>query len=133
MTRGVFLLWLALVAVGVAACAAQPERVTLDQFFNASKALDKAALEHVATVTFDPQANGVVEKFDIVNVKSDPDSKKIVTVAAQVKIAGQAELTDKTIVLTLAKRASQKDTADGEQWIVTGFIERLGTPMTPRS
>jgi hypothetical protein len=119
--------------VAVAACAAKPERVTLDEFFKASRVLDKAALERVATVTFDPQANGVVEKFDIVNVKDDPGNKKIVTVAAQVKLAGESELTDKTIVLTLAKRASQPNAADREGWIVTGFIERLGTPMTPRS
>jgi hypothetical protein len=122
-----------LLVLALAACTAHPERSTLDEFFNASKIIDKTALSHMATVAFDPQEHGIVESFDVANVRDDGDTRKIVTVAAKVKLPGRDGLADETIVLTLTKNALPGDPAARDRWIVTGFIERLGTPVPPRS
>jgi hypothetical protein len=123
----------AAVGIFLSACAAHPERSTLDEFFNASKIIDKTALSHMATVAFDPQEHGIVEHFDVVNVRDTGDTRKIVTVAAKVKLPGRTDQADETIVLTLTKGALPNDPEARDRWIVTGFIARLGTPATPRS
>lgn len=113
-------------ALVFAACSAKPERATLDEFFTQSKLFDKTALQHISTVVFDPKADGIVETFEVQDVTDDGADRKTVTVVAQVKMQGAAAPVQKTILLTLARR---------DRWIVTGFIERAGTPAraAPRS
>src|SRR4051794_12572295 len=87
------------------ACSARPERATVDEFFAASRLRDKTALEHRATVIFEPLENGVVESFEITNVAPQDENTKAVTVSAQVKLPQAREATQRTILLTLAKGA----------------------------
>jgi hypothetical protein len=120
-------------ALGLPACTARPERATLDEFFTQSRLLDKTALQHISTVIFDPQADGIVERFDISGMSKEENNTKTVTVSAQVRMPGSGGLTEKTILLTLAKGILKNDAAARGRWIVTGFIERAGKPATPRS
>jgi hypothetical protein len=115
-------------------CAAgcvKPEQSIVDEFFTRSKLLDKVALQRVSTVVFDPAVNGIVESFDISKVSPEENGAKTVTVSAQVKVPGGGSLVQKTILLTLSK-TRQGSPQTPEHWIVTGFIEREGTPATPR-
>jgi hypothetical protein len=120
-------------AFAAASCAAKPERATVDEFFAQSKLLDRTALQHIATVVFDPQANGIVERFEITSVSEQDERHKTVAVLAQVKLPDGAGMVEKSILLTLAKGAVANDPAAAERWIVTGFIERPGKLPTPRS
>ncbi|HEX4346598.1 MAG TPA: hypothetical protein VHZ73_03455 [Vicinamibacterales bacterium] len=120
------------VALIVSGCSAHPERSTIDEFLNASKLLDKTALSHMATVVFDPQESGIVERFDVANIRDDGETRKIVTVDADVKLPRQDALSEETIVLTLTKNALPSDPQARDRWIVTGFTARLGTPAKPR-
>lgn len=122
-----------LAALLAGACRAKPERSTLDEFFTQSKLLDRTALQHIATVVFDPQTNGIVERFEITSVADQDNGHKTVAVAAQVRLPNDAGVVEKTILLTLAKDAVRDDPAAAGRWIVTGFIERAGKPPTPRS
>lgn len=126
-------LQMGLLLLFLSACTAHPERSTLEEFFSTSKLLDKTALSHLATVVFDPQENGIVETFDIANVRDDGEARKVVTVGAHVKLPGQGEASEETIVVTLTKNALPSDPLARDRWIVTGFIARLGTPATRRS
>ena len=119
-------------AVLLSGCAAHPERSTLDEFFNASKLLDKTALSHMATVIFDPRESGIVETFDVANVRDDGEAKKVVTTAAHVKLPGRSDVSEETIVVTLTKNGLPADPQARDRWIVTGFIARPGTPPTRR-
>jgi len=83
---------------------------------------DKTALEHTATVIFEPHVNGIVERFDITNVAPELNGSKNVTVRADVK-QPDGRMVQKMIVVTLS-RGVLKDDPDGDRrWIVTGFID----------
>ena len=125
-------LQIGILALCLSACAAHPEHSTLDEFFNASKLLDKTALAHMATVIFDPAENGIVETFDVANVRDDGDARKVVTTGARVKLPGRSDASEETIVVTLTKNALPNDRLARDRWIVTGFAARLGTPPTRR-
>lgn len=114
------------------ACGAKPERAVLDRFFTQSRLLDKTALKHISTVIFDPQADGIVETFDVVNVSKEENGTKTVTASAQVRMPGERGPMQKTILLTLAKGALKDDPEARDSWIVTGFIERAGKPAIPQ-
>ncbi len=76
-----------LAALSVIACGVPPERSIVDEFFAESRLRDKTALEHVATVTFEPRVNGIVESFEIKNVSPEMDKTKTVIVAARAEAA----------------------------------------------
>ena len=53
-----------LAAIVASACGRQ-ERSVVDEFFTQSRLRDKTALQKIATVTFEPRTQGIVEQFDI--------------------------------------------------------------------
>jgi hypothetical protein len=110
------------VALLTAACVAHgSEQRLLDEFFAASRLRDRTALQHLATVIFEPAQQGTVTAFTIVGVDNLEPSKDGV-VAKQVRVAAPVRLPEggtamKTIVLVLERRA---------HWMVTGFSVRSG-------
>ncbi len=59
-------------ALFVAACgSSSPEQQLLTNFFRASRIRDNATLANLAAVSFDPRADGAVEKFSITNVGAE--------------------------------------------------------------
>ena len=116
-----------LVALAFAGCGVPPERSIVDEFFAESRLRDKTALQHVATVAYEPHINGIVETFEIKKVSPELDNTKTVVVAAQVKLP-DGGTADKSITLTMARRAIQDDPAKRDRWIVTGFIEAAAPP-----
>ena len=118
-----------LAALCLTACGVPPERSIVDEFFAESRLRDKTALQHVATVAFEPHINGVVESFEIKTVSPELDHTKTVIVAAQVKLAAGGTV-EKNITLTMARDAGKlnNDAASRDRWIVTGFIEAAAPP-----
>jgi hypothetical protein len=56
------------VATAAASCSHRVEQRTLQDFFDLSRLGDRAALGAIATVRFDPSADGVVTAFTIASV-----------------------------------------------------------------
>jgi hypothetical protein len=113
------------------ACSVPPERSIVDEFFAESRLRDKTALQHVATVAFEPQVNGIVESFKVksVIVGDTPGKRtKSVTVDAQVKLP-DGRMTQRTIILILAFGAPKNDPTARDRWIVTGFVEPAAAPQ----
>jgi|HubBroStandDraft_6_1064221.scaffolds.fasta_scaffold1126449_1 hypothetical protein len=124
-----------LAAAWLAACGVGQERSIADQFFAESRLRDKTALQRIATVAFEPHINGIVERFEITKVSPEEDHTKRVTVAAQVKLPDGTKA-QKTIVLLMTHLAPDARTDDPDRrsrWIVTGFMDAVASPATPRS
>jgi hypothetical protein len=106
----------AVVAVG---CGRQ-EQAVVNEFFSQSRLRDKTALQKIATVTFEPTVQGIVQTFEIVNVTEEENGAKAVTVTADVKLP-DGRMVQKRIVLTMTKG------------LITGFLEAAAPPPSPRS
>jgi hypothetical protein len=53
------------------ACGGGAEKGTLDNFFRASKMRDNSTLANIATVSFDPRTDGLMESFSVTNVSEE--------------------------------------------------------------
>jgi hypothetical protein len=108
-------------AAFLSACGRQ-ERSVVDEFFAQSRLRDKTALQKVATVTFEPRVQGIVEQFEITKVTPEENQTKTVTVSAQVKLPN-GTVTHEVIVLTMS------------HGLITGFlgVPFQEAPAAPRS
>lgn len=64
----VLLVLVALTFPLLAACGSPPERNALRQYFQASRMRDNTTLVNIATVSFNPAEQGIVQKFNIESV-----------------------------------------------------------------
>ena len=99
------------------ACGRQ-ERSTVDEFFAASRLRDKTAIQKVATVIFEPNVQGIVERFEITKVSPEENGTKTINVSAQVKLP-DGRMIQKTIVLTMTRG------------IITGFLDAGSLEVSP--
>ena len=120
-----------LLALTIADCGlriADSDRVLLNQFFAASRLRDLTALRKFGTVVFEPARDGIITRFDIVDVvpatRAEP---RQVLIEAPVRLPeGRTAL--KNYAMTI------------HNGLVTAFSERLGlslvegsaSPSTPR-
>ena len=95
------------------------EQVLL-RFFEASRVYDRAALEKVATVAFNPMTDGIVDAFTVAGVEASPD-RRVVTVDAQVR--RRSGTTAERLSVTMERRAGR--------WLITG-ITRPRASQTSR-
>jgi hypothetical protein len=69
LRRSVLAASISVTCLGTAACGARsPEEQLLRRFFEASRLYDTAAVEELATVIFHPQADGIVQDFEVESV-----------------------------------------------------------------
>ena len=94
------------------------ERSIADQFFSASRLRDKTAIQKIATVIFEPNVQGIVERFEITGVGPEENGAKTVTVSAQVKLP-DGRMVQKTIVLTMSRG------------MITGFLDAGSLEVSP--
>ncbi len=115
-------LWSSAAAVClVAACGVLSlEEQVLLRFFEASRVYDKAALEKVATVAFNPVTDGIVDDFAVAGVEESAD-RRVVTVDAQVR--RQSGTTAERLTVTMERRAGR--------WLITG-VTRPRASQTSR-
>ena len=75
MSRPNSKLWLVIpalvLAVVVSACGSVEEKTLLNKYFMASKVSDNMTLSNIATVAFDPKADGQMQSFSVVKI-SEP-------------------------------------------------------------
>jgi hypothetical protein len=81
-----------LLAVVAAACGGGEEKTLLTKYFMASKIADNMTLANIATVAFDPKADGQMGSFSIVSVSEEKSTPlEIKTHAANLKAAQDEE------------------------------------------
>ena len=105
---------LVLAVVAVACGGGGEEKTLLNKYFMASKVSDNMTLSNIATVAFDPKADGQMMSFNIVNVT--PDKVEPLTLkqhAADLKAA-----TDEEKGFTAKKKAFQDANSDAIDRIV---------------
>jgi hypothetical protein len=113
----------ALLALFVAACSVPPEQVILEQFFSASRLRDRTALQHLATVVFEPREQGIVTRFRITGVASEVDgvrTSKNVSLGAQLRLP-TGQTVEKRLAVTMQYAAGR--------WTITGVAV---FPSSPR-
>ncbi len=69
--------WMSILALALAsglmatACSAPEEQLTIRKYFDAARMRDNVTLNNIATVSFRPQEEGIVQSFRIVSVSSE--------------------------------------------------------------
>ena len=81
-----------LAAVTLVGCSATPEQPILNQFFTASRLRDTTSLANFTTVAFEPNAQGIVIRFDITNVTAE--QRKPLELRTLAKAHEEAEVAD---------------------------------------
>jgi hypothetical protein len=102
----------ALWALAVIACSASPEEQTLLQFFVAARTLDTTVIRKYATVSFNPQTDGIVQTFTVTAIGPEHQNRKDVTIEAVV-LQPDGVTARQTMVATFGK-------VDG-RWLITGL------------
>lgn len=124
--------------------SAPAEQPLLTRFFAASRLRDLTALQHVATVVFEPGVDGVVTSFDVTRVTATQGSdghvvskdvskavSKDVSISAPVRLPdGQTVL--KSLVITLRRGLPGSDQNRWGGWMITAIRDGSGSPSTPR-
>lgn len=92
----------------------------LDRFFAASRLRDRTALARLATVTFEPNIDGIVTGFSIESARDlDADHREL-TVPVTVLVDGQ--IRHLTLRVLLSRRdATRLESSRTPTWLVTSF------------
>jgi hypothetical protein len=124
------LLFLLQTTLAVIGCSMAAEQSILSQFFAASRLRDTTALKNIATVVFEPGAQGIVTSFEITNIEPYRTDGELVSenvsISAPVKLPNGGTV-QKDLVITMQRYTGQ--------WIVTAIADapsRPGSPSTPR-
>jgi hypothetical protein len=103
---------LLLPAILAIACGVlSPEEQLLTDFFESSRLYDTTAVSKIAAVTFNPRTDGVVDAFEVQNVTTAGETKRV-TVRATVRQLDGATA-EKTLVFTFARM--------GDRWFITSM------------
>jgi hypothetical protein len=86
------LILLGLLGPLAAACGGGGEQQFIQKYFMAAKVRDQGTLGNIATVGFDPDKDGVVQKFSVTSVS--PDETKTLQLAQLRKAVEEAEAAD---------------------------------------
>jgi hypothetical protein len=108
-----------LMAVAVVGCSTASEQSLLSQFFAASRLRDTTALRNIATVVFEPNTQGIITSFEIMDVvphgNGGASRSKDVSISAPVKLPS-GQTAQKRLIVTI-----QRDAGD---WMVTASTPR---------
>jgi hypothetical protein len=124
-----------LLALTLASCAGDVERALIAQFFAASRLRDLTALHSLATVVFEPGADGIVTTFEVVSISArttagaGPESQDVV-IGAPVRLP-DGRTVKKTFVITMT-RGLPDSQARWSGWMITA-IRDAAAPSTRQS
>ena len=97
-----------LLAVMAVACGGGEEKTLLNKYFMASKVADNMTLANIATVAFDPKADGQMQTFSILSVSPD----KVIPLDLKQHAADLKAAVDNEKAFTEKKKAFQDANAD---------------------
>jgi hypothetical protein len=103
---------LAVVLVLGAACGVlSAEEQLLMRFFEASRLHDTTLVATMSSVTFNPRTDGIVEDFDVQDVRDEEGARRV-TVRASVRQPGGSR-GDRTLVFRMVRKA--------DRWFIVGI------------
>ena len=103
-----------LLAVVAVACGGGEEKTLLSKYFTASKVADNMTLANIATVAFDPKADGQMQTFSIVSVSEE----KVTPLELKAKAAELKAAVDDEKAFTKEKTAFQDANSDAIERIL---------------
>jgi hypothetical protein len=116
-----------IVCLGAVACGARsPEEQLLRRFFEASRLYDAAAVAELATVTFHPRADGVIQDFEVESVGDEEmlpngSARKRARIVADVE--GDQSTASKTFEVTFERQ--------GGLWRITSVTPLQASRTSP--
>jgi hypothetical protein len=125
-----------LLAVSFTGCSSPGEKPLLSQFFAASRLRDHTALQDIASVSFEPNVQGVIISFEVTHVATVADSSgegdsKDVSISAPVR-QPDGRTMQKSFVVTMKRARTAGTTNRWGGWVITAITAAPGSPWTPR-
>jgi len=103
-----------LLAVVAVACGGGEEKTLLSKYFTASKVGDNMTLENIATVAFDPKADGQMQTFSVLSVSEE----KVTPLELKAKAAELKAAVDDEKAFTKEKTTFQDANSDAIERIL---------------
>jgi len=110
-----------LLAVVAVACGGGEEKTLLNKYFMASKVADNMTLANIATVAFDPKADGQMQSFSILSVSEE----KVAPLELKQHAANLKAAADEEKAFTEKKKAFQDANADAIERILKAEQKNL--------
>ena len=110
--------------------------VLLGRFFAASRLRDHTSLQTFATVSFEPNVQGIITDFEITNVT--PERQDGALVSKDVSISAPVQLptgqtAQKNFVITMQRARPGRDPNVTPGWTITAITEAQAPASSPRS
>ena len=126
-----------LLVVAFTSCSSPGEAPLLSQFFAASRLRDRTALQDIASVSFEPNVQGVITSFEVTHVASVAGAggereSKDVSISAPVRLP-DGETVQKSFVVTMTRARAAGNTNHWGGWMITAIKDASAFPSTPRS
>jgi hypothetical protein len=113
-----------------AGCGPTPaEQQILTSFFRASRLRDRTVLADIAAVTFEPRADGVVQRFEVVDFGEERRldggaAAKEVTIDAEVRTPAN-QVVARRLVVAMQRRPEER------RWFITGITPPPASRTSP--
>jgi hypothetical protein len=126
-----------LLALAITSCSSPGEEPLLSQFFAASRLRDRTALQDLASVSFEPNVQGVITNFDVTHVAPGAAAggereSKDVSISAPVRLP-DGQTVQKRFVVTMTRSRMAGNTNHWGGWMITAIKDASASPSTPRS
>ncbi len=124
------------IAATIAACAPTSDAVLLSRFFAASRLRDHTSLQAFATVSFEPNVQGIITDFEITSVTTERQDGalvlKDVSISAPVQLPS-GQTAQKNFVITMQRTPSGRDPNVTPGWTITAITEAQAPASSPPS
>jgi hypothetical protein len=122
------------IAVMLTSCSSAAEWVL--RFFAASRLRDHTSLQTFATVSFEPNVQGIITDFEITNVTPERQNGgmvwKEVSISAPVQLPS-GQTAQKNFVITMQRARPERDPNVTPGWTITAITEAEAPASSPRS
>jgi hypothetical protein len=131
------LLVASVLALALTSCSSPGEEPLLSQFFAASRLRDRTALQDIASVSFEPNVQGIITRFEVTHVVSVAEAggeseSKDVSISAPVRLP-DGQTVQKHFVVTMNRPRTAGDTNHWGGWMIRAIRDASASPSTPRS
>jgi hypothetical protein len=110
--------------------------VLLSRFFAASRLRDHTSLQAFATVSFEPNVQGIITDFEITSVTAERQDgalvSKDVSISAPVQLPS-GQTAQKHFVITMQRTRPGRDPNVTPGWTITAITEARAPASSPRS
>jgi hypothetical protein len=125
------------IAAALTSCSSSTaEGVLISRFFAVSRLRDLTSLQTLATVSFEPNVQGIITDFEITNVT--PERQDAALVSKDVSISAPVQLptgqtAQKNFVITMQRARPGRDPNVIPGWMITAITEAQAPVSSPRS